>query len=95
MIGQCQARHRHQEFVRFLNRIDLSVDPGLIHLVLDNYGTRLVGVVGRLLLVELPNCGSSGISTCATTTLRRDLLLQALNSFAAELREIVVRPGDR
>jgi hypothetical protein len=50
MIGQCQARHRHQEFVRFLNRIDLSVDPGLIHLVLDNYGTRLVGVAGRLLL---------------------------------------------
>jgi transposase len=41
MIGQCQARHRHQEFLRFLNRTDLSVDPGLnIHLVPDNYRTH-------------------------------------------------------
>jgi hypothetical protein len=30
-----------QEFLRFLNRIDESVDSGLqIHLVLDNYGTH-------------------------------------------------------
>ena len=41
VIGECQPRHRHQEFLRFLNRIDQSVDPGLeIHLVLDNYGTH-------------------------------------------------------
>src|SRR5499425_2999609 len=41
IIGQCQPRHRHQEFLRFLDRIDESIDPGLdIHLVLDNYGTH-------------------------------------------------------
>ena len=41
VIGECQPRHRHQEFLRFLSRIDQSVDPGLeIHLVLDNYGTH-------------------------------------------------------
>ena len=41
VIGQCQPRHRHQEFLRFLDRIDESVDPGLdIHVVLDNYGTH-------------------------------------------------------
>jgi len=41
IIGECQPRHRHQEFLRFLTRIDQSVDPGLdIHLVLDNYGTH-------------------------------------------------------
>ena len=41
VIGQCQPRHRHQEFLRFLDRLDKSVDPGLdIHLVLDNYGTH-------------------------------------------------------
>ena len=40
VIGQCQPRHRHQEFLRFLNRIDHSVEAKLdIHLVLDNYGT--------------------------------------------------------
>ncbi len=41
VIGECQPRHRHQEFLRFLDRIDQSVDPALdIHLVLDNYGTH-------------------------------------------------------
>lgn len=41
VIGECQPRHRHQEFLRFLDRIDQSVDPDLeIHLVLDNYGTH-------------------------------------------------------
>lgn len=41
VIGQCQRRHRHQEFLRFLDGIDESVDPSLdIHLVLDNYGTH-------------------------------------------------------
>src|ERR1700736_2008778 len=41
VIADCLPRHRHQEFLRFLNRIDKSVDSGLqIHLVLDNYGTH-------------------------------------------------------
>src|SRR5438552_12468426 len=41
VIGECQSRHRHQEFLRFLDRIDESVEAGLeIHLVLDNYGTH-------------------------------------------------------
>jgi transposase len=41
VIGECQARHRHQEFLRFLGRIDQSIDAGLdIHLILDNYGTH-------------------------------------------------------
>jgi len=41
VIGECQSRHRHQEFLRFLDRIDESVETGLeIHLVLDNYGTH-------------------------------------------------------
>jgi transposase len=41
VIAAGQPRHRHQEFLRFLNRIDESVDSGLqIHLVLDNYGTH-------------------------------------------------------
>jgi len=41
VISECQPRHRHQEFLQFLGRIDQSVDSGLeIHLVLDNYGTH-------------------------------------------------------
>jgi len=41
VIGQCQPKHRHQEFLRFLDQIDASVDSKLdVHLVLDNYGTH-------------------------------------------------------
>jgi len=41
IISECQRRHRHQEFLRFLDRIDQSINSGLeIHLVLDNYGTH-------------------------------------------------------
>jgi transposase len=38
VIGQCMQRHRHQEFLRFLNRIEREVLAGrLIHVILDNY----------------------------------------------------------
>ena len=41
VIGQCQPRDRHQEFLQFLNRIEQSVEAELdVHLVLDNYGTH-------------------------------------------------------
>jgi transposase len=41
VIAECQPPHRHQEFLRFLERIDAAVEPRLdIHLVLDNYGTH-------------------------------------------------------
>ena len=41
VIGECQPRHRHQEFLMFLERIDQSIQPELdVHLVLDNYGTH-------------------------------------------------------
>lgn len=41
VIAECQPRHRHQEFLQFLHRIDQSVAPELdIHMVLDNYGTH-------------------------------------------------------
>lgn len=41
VIGDCMPRHRHQEFIRFLNRIDAETDEGLdLHLIVDNYGTH-------------------------------------------------------
>ena len=41
VIGQCMQRHRHQEFIRFLNRIERDVPAGkLIQVVLDNYATH-------------------------------------------------------
>jgi transposase len=41
IIGQCQPRHRHQEFLGFLEKVDAEMDPGVtVHLILDNYGTH-------------------------------------------------------
>jgi transposase len=51
VIGECQPRHRHQEFLRFLDRIEDSVESGVdIHLVLDNYGTHKHPAVKRWLV---------------------------------------------
>ena len=41
VIGQCMQRHRHQEFIRFLNAIERAVPAGkVIHVILDNYATH-------------------------------------------------------
>ena len=41
VIGQCMQRHRHQEFLRFLNRLERAIPAGkLVHVVLDNYGSH-------------------------------------------------------
>lgn len=41
IIGQCQPRHRHQEFLRFLETVDAAMKPAVpVHLILDNYGTH-------------------------------------------------------
>jgi transposase len=41
VIGQCQARHRHQEWLKFLRRLDREFPPPLtLHLIMDNYGTH-------------------------------------------------------
>jgi transposase len=48
VIGSCHRRHRHQEFLRFLERIDETVpEPLDIHLVMDNYGTHKMPKVKR------------------------------------------------
>jgi transposase len=41
IIGDCMPRHRHQEFIRFLEKIDAEIAVGLdLHLIVDNYGTH-------------------------------------------------------
>jgi transposase len=41
VIGRCMQRHRHQEFIRFLNAIEAAVPAGkLIHAIVDNYATH-------------------------------------------------------
>jgi transposase len=53
-ISNCYRRHRHQEFLRFLNEIDTNLPRGFdVHLVMDNYGTHKVTKV-RAWLVRHP-----------------------------------------
>jgi transposase len=41
VIGRNMQRHRHQEFIRFLNAIEAEVPAGkLIHAIVDNYATH-------------------------------------------------------
>jgi transposase len=41
VLGQCMQRHRHQEFLRFLGRLEREIPAGrLVHVVLDNYGSH-------------------------------------------------------
>ena len=41
VIGQCYPRHRHQEFLKFLRRLDDEFPRDkTLHLILDNYGTH-------------------------------------------------------
>jgi transposase len=41
VVGQVHLRHRHQEFLKFLVRLDREFDKDLeLHLILDNYGTH-------------------------------------------------------
>ena len=50
VIGQCMKRHRHQEFLSFLQTIDRNTPKDLdIHCILDNYSTHKKAEVVRWL----------------------------------------------
>jgi transposase len=50
VIGRCMQRHRHQEFLRFLNAIEREVPAGkIVHVVLDNVATHKTPEVIRWL----------------------------------------------
>ena len=52
VVGRCMQRHRHQEFIRFLNAVEAAVPSGKsVHAILDNYAThkhpKVVAWLGR------------------------------------------------
>ena len=50
VTGSCHNKHRHQEFLRFMNKLDKEIpeeDGVTIHIVMDNYGTHKVDKVKR------------------------------------------------
>jgi transposase len=41
VIGRCMQRHRHQEFIRFLNAVERAVPvDNLVHAIVDNYAAH-------------------------------------------------------
>lgn len=41
VIGRCMQRHRHEEFIRFLNTVEAETPKGKsVHVILDNYATH-------------------------------------------------------
>jgi transposase len=50
VLGKCVSRHRHQEFLIFMNHVDKHTDPEKdVHVILDNYGTHKHPAVKRWL----------------------------------------------
>src|SRR5215468_4173351 len=53
VIGKCHRRHRHQEFIKFLDHVHAALpkEPGVaVHVVLDNYATHKTAAVKRWFL---------------------------------------------
>ncbi len=53
VIGGCHRRHRHQEFLKFLDHVHATLpkEPGVaVHVVLDNYATHKTAAVRRWFL---------------------------------------------
>ena len=76
VLGRCMQRHRHQEFIRFLNAVEAAVPAGkLVHVVLDNYGThkhpKVHGLARPAPALDLPLHPDLGF----LAQRRRDLLL--------------------
>ena len=54
VIGRSMQRHRHQEFIRFLNAVEREVPAGkTVHAILDNYAAHKHPVVRRWLARHL------------------------------------------
>jgi transposase len=86
VLGRCMQRHRHQEFIRFLNRINRETPAGLdLHLIVDNYATHKHQKV-RAWLVRHPRFHFHFTPTSASW-------LNAVEGFFAKLTNKRLRRG--
>jgi transposase len=85
-ISAVHRRHRHQEFLKFLDAIDASLPPDTeVHIVMDNYGTHKVDKVRRWFLRH-PRYHAHFIPTSSSW-------LNLVERLFAELTERCVRRG--
>ena len=88
VIGKCHRRHRHQEFVKFLDHVDSTLvkEPGVsVHIILDNYATHKTPAVKRWFLRH-PEYHLHFIPTSSSW-------LNQVERFFAEITEKRIRRG--
>jgi len=86
VVGHCAPRHRHQEFLRFLTKLDDTIPKGRqVHLILDNYGTHTHSNV-KAWLVARPQYHLHFTPTSASW-------LNLVERFFAEITERRIRRG--
>jgi transposase len=86
VIGSCMKRHRHQEFLKFLQLIDRRTPAELdLHLIIDNYATHKHAKVKEW-LARHPRFHFHFIPTSSSW-------LNAVERFFAELTEKRLRRG--
>ena len=86
IIAQTAARHRHQEWLSFLQEIDRQVPAGLaVHLILDNYATHKHPKVKRW-LAKHPRFHPHFTPTSASW-------MNLVERFFRDLSEDVITPG--
>jgi hypothetical protein len=67
VIGRCMQRHRHQEFIRFLNALEAEVPAGkVVHVILDNYAT-LSWTTTAPINIRRSGHGSHGMNASSST----------------------------
>ena len=88
VIGKCHRRHRHQEFIKFLDHLDGTLargDGATVHIVLDNYATHKTPAVKRWFLRH-PEYHLHFIPTSSSW-------LNRVERFFAEITEKRIRRG--
>ena len=86
VIAECLSRHRHQEFLRFLRRLDREIPKERdLHLILDNYQTHKHAAVQRW-LAQRPRFHFHFIPTSSSW-------LNLVERWLAELTNKAIRRG--
>jgi len=86
IIGQCQRKHRHQEFIKFLDTVAERMPAGMpIHIIMDNYGTHKTPRVKRW-FQRHPNWHVHFTPTSASW-------MNQIERFFAEITEKQIRRG--
>ena len=85
VVHECLPRHRHQEFLRFLRKIERSVASELdIHVILDNYATHKDPAVRAVVFAPSTISSKSLFSELTTRRLKPssvDQLIEAINHY--------------